>query len=332
MSSDTRTSLGCFGLIMLLVIGIVAFFVVHHNNDINNYIKGHQAYQQFDCVEAVNYYEKALTTLTFFDYGDTRSLAGPEKLECIAFLDGVDKQQAKDFSGALFAYNSFFDSYPASPFAEVAHKNVESIYSENEPAAFVNEEVCRQIDQFLINDLIPQRDTNLPLVYFACGQLYEKAEIYFFAADYYELFLKGYSNHPLASEVESALLRSIVANAKMGGAGNLPTPERSGTTNDGSTVVIIRNESPERLRIGFSGAENRIEELEACSTCSTYYASPLFCPDTGPVGRYTIQPGQYFVVVDSISDSGITPWSGDWILESGGEYTNCFFIVKKYGW
>jgi hypothetical protein len=306
--------------------------VIHHNNDVNNYIKGHPAYQQFDCVEAIKYYEKALTTLTFFDYGDTRSLAGPEKLECIAFLDGVDKEKAKDISGALFAYNSFFNAYPASPLVEIAHNNLESIYEENDPGNFVVEEVCRQIDQLLDNEVIPQRDMNLPLVYIACGQLYEKSELYFFATDYYERFLKGYPNHPLVTEVKSALFRSIVANAKMDGAGKLPTPDRSGTTIDGSTVVIIRNESPERLRIVFSGSENRMEELEACNTCSAFYASPLFCPDTGPVGRYTIPPGQYFVVVDSISDSGITPWSGDWILESGGEYTNCFFIVKRYGW
>jgi hypothetical protein len=332
MSSDTRTSLGCCGLIVLLVIAIAASVVIHHNIDNNNYIKGHQAYQQFDCTEAINYYDKALTTWTFFDYGDTRSLAGPEKLECVAFLEGVDKQQAKDFSGALFAFNSFITNYAASPLIEVARNKVESIYSENEPANFVNEELCKQIDQLLINDLVPQPDTNLPQVYFACGQLYEKTEIYTFAIDYYEQFLSGYPNHPLASEVESALLRSIVARTKMNGAGNLPTPERSGTTGDGSTVVIIRNESPESLRIVFSGSENRIEELEACSTCTTYYTSPMACPEIGPVGRYIIQPGQYFVVVESTSDSGTTPWSGDWTLESDGEYTNCFFIVKRFGW
>ena len=332
MSSDTRTCLGCFGLVVLFVVVIAASVVIHQNIDNNNYIKGHLAYQQFDCAKAITYYEKALTTLTFFDFGDTRSLAGPEKLECVAFLNGVDKQQAKDFSGALFAYDGFITTYAASPLVEVARNKVESIYSENEPANFINEELCEQIDQFLINDLIPQRDTNLPLVYFACGQLFDKAELYFVAIDYYELFLNGYPNNPRASEVKSALLHSIVANAKTSGAGNLPTPERSATTDDGSTVVIVRNESPESLRIVFSGSENRIEELEACSTCSTYYASPLFCPDTGPVGRYTVQPGQYFVVVESTSDSGTTPWSGNWTLESGGEYTNCFFIVKRTSW
>ena len=244
MSSDNRITLGCCSGIVLLVIGIAAGVVINHNNDVNDYKKGHQAYQQFDCAEAINYYEKALNTSNWFKYGDTYSLAGPEKSECAAFLEGENKQQSEDFSGALIAFNSFMTNFAASPLVEVARNKVESIFNENEPGNFVNEELCKQIDQLLLNDLVPQPDANLPGVYFACGQQYEKTEIYWEAIDFYEQFLSGYPDHPLASEVKSALLRSIVANAKMNGAGNLPTPERSGATDDGSTVVVIRNESP----------------------------------------------------------------------------------------
>ena len=330
MSSDNRITLGCCGGIVLLGIGIAAVFVINHNNDVNDYKKGHQAYQQFDCAQAINYYDKALNTSNWFKYGDTYSLAGPEKLECAAYLEGENKQQAKDFSGALLAFNSFITNNAASPLVEVARNNVEAIINENEPTNFVNDELCKQIDQLVINDLVPQPDANLPRVYFACGQQYEKTGIYWEAIDYYEQFLSGYPDHPLTPEVKSALLRSIVANAKMDGAGNLPAPERSGATDDGSTVVIIRNESPERLRIAFSGAESRLEELDACSTCSTYSTSPMVCPEIGPVGRYTITPGQYFVVVESTSDTETTPWKGDWTLDQGGEYTNCFFIIKRF--
>jgi len=331
MSSNTRTCLVFFGVVLLIVGGIVAFFFNHHKVDYENYLKGHEAYQQLDCANAIPYYEKALSTWKFFD-DDIRSEAGPENLQCVELLKGVDQQKAKDFSEALFTYDSFITSYAASPLVEVARNNVESIFRENEPATFVNQDICQKIDQFVSTDLIPQPNANLPLVYYACGQLYDKAELFFFAIDYYDRFLDGYPNHPRAPEVKSALLRSIVANAKANGGGKLPTPERSNTTADGSTVVIVRNESPESLRIVFSGSEERIEELEACSTCATYYASPLFCPDTGPVGRYTVKPGQYFVVVESTSDDGTTPWSGNWTLESGGEYTNCFFIVKRSTW
>jgi len=334
MSSETRTGFGCCGLIVLLVIAAVAFVIIHHNSDIENFNKGHQAYLQSDCATALNYYDKALNTLKFFNYGDFRSFAGPEQLECLEFLEVVDKQQASDFRGTMLAYNSFVTDHAASPLINVARTKIAPIFTENKPAHFVNEAVCKQIDQLITNNLVPQPDTNLPKVYFACGQLYENSDIYWEAIDYYERFLSGYPDHPLAPEVKSALLRSIIARAKMNGASNLPTPEQSGTTDDGSTVVLIRNESPESLRIVFSGPESRIEQLEACSACSTFSTSPSFCPGIGPVGRYTIKPGQYFVVVESTSDTGTTPWSGDWILDSGFEYTNCFFIIKGYrfGW
>jgi hypothetical protein len=80
----------------------------------------------------------------------------------------------------------------------------------------------------------------------------------------------------------------------------------------------------------FSGPESRIEKLDACSSCIKYYGNgPTYCPEKGPVGRYTLTPGNYEVLVESISDKGITPWVGDWVLQSGNEYSNCFFIVTS---
>jgi len=329
MNPETRKSLGCFGLIVFIVIGIAAFRVLHHNYDIENFNKGHQAFLQLDCPKALGYYDK-LGSWILLTYGDFHSVADSEKWECIILQAAVDEQQAKDFTGAILSYNSFVTKNVSSPLVELARTKVASIFTEIKPANFFTEELCKQIDQLVTNDLVPQPDTHLPQVYFACGQLYEKSGTYPFGSDYYEKFLSAFPNHPLAPEVNAALLRAVVARAKLGGGGSLPTPEQSGTTVDGSTLVIVRNESPESLRIVFSGAENRIEELEACSTCTTFISSPPFCPGAGPVGRYTLKPGQYFVVVESTSDKSISPWSGDWALEGGLEYTNCFFIIKTY--
>lgn len=329
MSSETRKGFGCFGLLVLLGLGLAAFVVLHHNYDVDNFTKGHQAYLQLDCAKALDYYDK-LDSWILFTYGDYLTNAHPEEMECIWLLGGVNQQQANDLSGAVFTYNSFVTKHAASPLVGLAQTKVASIFTEIKPADFFTEELCKQIDQFVTNDLVPQPDTNLPPVYFACGQLYEKSGIYPFGIDYYEKFLSAYPGHTLVPEVKSALLRAIVARAKLGGGGSLPTPERSGTTEDGLTLVIIRNESPESLRIVFSGIEDRIEELEACSTCTTFISNPSFCPGAGPVGRYTLKPGQYFVVVESTSSPSTSPWSGDWVLEGGAEYTNCFFIIKTY--
>ena len=329
MSSEKRKTFGCFGLIVLLILGFVAFRFLHHNYDIDLFNKGHQAYLQLDCTKALGYYDK-LDAWILLTYGDYSSVANQEEMECIWLQGAASQQAAKDFTGAIRTYNDFVTDHAASPLVELVRTKVASIFTDSKPADFFNEDLCKQIDQLLTNNLVPQPDTNLPQVYFTCGQLYEKAGTYPFGIDYYEKFLSAYPNHPLAADVNAALMRAIIARAKLGGGGKLPTPEKSGTTGDGSTLVIVRNESPESLRIVFSGTENRIEELEACSTCTTFISSPPFCPGIGLVGRYTLKPGQYFVVVESTSDKSIAPWSGDWALEAGSEYTNCFFIIKSY--
>ena len=329
MSSETRKGFGCFGLLLLLILGFAAFVVLHHNSDIAIFNKGHQAYLQLDCTKALEYYDK-LDAWILLTYGDYMSVAQPEEMECLLLQGAVKRQEGNDFTGAILSYNEFATNHATSPLVELARTKVASIFTDTKPADLINEDLCTQVDELLTNNLIPQRDTNLPQVYYACGQLYEKSAIYSRAIDYYEKFLSLYKNLPLAPEVNTALMRVIIARAKLGGGGKLLAPEQSGTTDDGSTLVIVRNESPESLRIVFSGAENRIEELEACSSCTTFISSPPFCPGAGPVGRYILKPGQYFVVVESTSDKSISPWSGDWSLEGGAEYTNCFFIIKTY--
>jgi hypothetical protein len=123
-----------------------------------------------------------------------------------------------------------------------------------------------------------------------------------------------------------------VADAKASGAGEIAAPERSGSTDSASTLVVIQNDSPERLRLVFSGPEARIEELETCGACARYsLVGPAFCPEKGPIGRYTLQPGEYEVLVEAISDEGVTPFTGTWPLGEGGEYYTCFFIVTTLG-
>ena len=191
MSSETRKGFGCFGLIVLLVAGLAAFVVLHHNYDIDNFNKGHQAYLQLDCAKALDYYDK-LDSYILITYGDFQSVADSEEWECIFLQEGVNQQQANDFTGAILTYNNFVSDHASSPLSTLALTKVASLFSENLPTGLVNEELCQQIDQLLTNDLMPEPDTNLPPVYFACGQLYEKSGIYPFGIDYYEKFLSGY--------------------------------------------------------------------------------------------------------------------------------------------
>jgi hypothetical protein len=148
----------------------------------------------------------------------------------------------------------------------------------------------------------------------------------------YELFRAEYPDHRLAPEVEAALARSVVENAKQSNAGTIPEPQPSGWVQGASAIVVVQNDSPERLRITFQGPEVRVEELAACSACEKHMiVKPLSCPQKGPIGRYTLQPGAYDVVAEAISDRSVSPFAGNWTLNRGQQYSSCFYIVVTLG-
>jgi hypothetical protein len=210
-----------------------------------------------------------------------------------------------------------------------ARDRVKSLFEKNKPAKLATPELCDNLNQ-LSSNLIPQPNTNLPPLYVACAEEYASLKAYDKASRMYESFLDKYPKHSLASQVKSAWARTLVAQAKEEGAGNLPAPERSGSNGGGPPVVTIRNDSPEPMRIVFSGSEGRIEELEKCSSCEKYLGKgPESCPNQGPVGRYALKPGDYDVVVKAIDNQRVSPFKGTWSMDSGWTYTNCFYIITN---
>jgi hypothetical protein len=162
----------------------------------------------------------------------------------------------------------------------------------------------------------------------ACGQAHEDNNDPTSALELYQLLLADYPDHPLTEETTAALARASVAEAKAAGAGNIPAPQSVGGSGSGPAVVVIQNDSPEKLSIIFSGPEARIEELEPCASCTNYTGDgPEACPEQGPIGSYELPEGDYEVVVKSISDEGVTPFTGQWSLATGDEYYSCFFLV-----
>ncbi len=234
---------------------------------------------------------------------------------------GQAYENDRDWGNAILMYESLLTEYPNH-----------SLSGQTEASLFVNPVACEEIDSLKKNNTIANRRDFIPTLYYNCGQAYENDRDWGNAILMYENFLADYPSHSLASDAEAALARSIVAQAKAAGAGQIPAPESSGSTGSELTEVIIQNDSPNRLRIVFSGPESHVEELGACSSCTSYIGDgPLFCPEKGPIGRYTLDAGQYDVVVESISGSGTTPWTGTWDLVSGDEYFNCFFVVTTFG-
>jgi tetratricopeptide (TPR) repeat protein len=228
-----------------------------------------------------------------------------------------DTEQAYLDSFAM--YKALLINYPDHPLASSA-----------ETAFLYNLSTCERY-QALEKTNIAERADFFPRLFYACGKAYTASQDYRQAIGMFEQFQSAYPGHSLASEVEAALAQAIVAEAKTSNVAEIPEPERTGFTSAGNTVVIIQNDSPEQLRIAFSGPESRIEELDACDSCKNYsIVGPVFCPEEGPIGRYALAPGEYDVVVEAIGDRGVTPFKGEWALGSGDEYFSCFFIVTTF--
>lgn len=218
---------------------------------------------------------------------------------------------------AFAMYQWILTSYPRNP----ASVTAEAYLLENQTA-------CQESES-LGQSVIANRTDFMPRLYYGCGKKYEKNTDTANARKMYETFLAVYPEHALAKEVESALARIIVAQAKASGAGEISQPDSSGSTTSGQVQVVIQNDSPDRMRIIFSGPNSQVKELDACSTCTSYAAgqAPIFCPNLGPIGQYTLLPGTYDIVVESISDNTVIPWAGNWNLIDGNEYRRCFFLT-----
>jgi hypothetical protein len=147
----------------------------------------------------------------------------------------------------------------------------------------------------------------------------------------YQRFVTAYPNHPDFATVEAQLAKAAVAEARAAGAGEIAPPMAVGDgSGSGAAVVVIQNDSREELSLVFSGPDARFETLAPCAECEDYVGSgPEFCPELGPIGTYEVPPGTYDVVVKSISDEGVIPFTGSWELAAGEEYYSCFFLITE---
>ena len=72
------------------------------------------------------------------------------------------------------------------------------------------------------------------------------------------------------------------------------------------------------LKIVFSGPDARIETIDSCPSCTDYSGlGPMYCPELGPIGTYDLTPGTDEVLVETINENGVSPFTGTWNLNGG---------------
>src|SRR6185503_14684527 len=95
--------------------------------------------------------------LRLVDIGEYVVLANQEKTECIPFQAAADQQRAGNFGAALVAYSDIISSYHGGALAEAALLRSVFLFEHVESSALVNQDVCRKIETFLVQGLMPQR-------------------------------------------------------------------------------------------------------------------------------------------------------------------------------
>jgi len=315
------------GALILLLLGVIAYSLVRNSLDQRRYQAAHNAYQAGDCASALPKYEQIIYAFRLADFAGKARLARLERAECIPFQQAVEVENSDTPAAALLAWRDFQRDHPGSGLQFAAHQRVNELFMRSTPQALASRESCDSLKDLLANNVIPDLDMNLPTLLFGCGLLAEVEQDYPLAEYYYETALSNNAAHPLAPQIKGALASLIVRQAEAADAPNLPPPVPSGTVPAGSTVVIIQNDSPDALRIIFSGPQPLIEELPACADCVDFTSDPPACPEKGPIGTYTLAPGDYDVVVESIDGENVEPFSGQWQLEDGIEFYSCFFII-----
>lgn len=326
-----RITIGCAGLLLLGCVGIAGLAFYENWQQEQNYAAGHQAYTQADCATALEPLRKAADGDPGTSGNDVSLQAQAELQECEALLNADELDRQGQLGDALLAYSEIMSKYADSPLRPVAFERGQAIGTESAPADLANLGLCRALDGLIGQELIVEDGANFPALLYACGQAYEDASDFGEALVLYDRVLKQYPDHSVAGEAQQALARAAIAEANALGAGGLPAPQAVGASeaSGGLVTVVIRNDSPEGLRLVFSGPEVRVEELPPCEGCQEFSGDgPSGCPEQGPIGEYVLSPGSYDVVVKALSGD-ITPFRGNWNLETGQEYNSCFYLVTS---
>jgi hypothetical protein len=309
-----------------LVIGLTTFYGGQNLLNQYHYGQGLNAYEQGNCERALPELETYLQNTTADEMDDQVGRVKQIQKECGQYNVVVQYQQSGKPDYTLATIGKFSAQYPKSSLMNHLRPLASTLFASQPIEVLAKPISCQQFNH--LKELILTADA--PQFYSACGKSLAENGDYEQSIAIYENFLNQFPHHKLSPGIKQAYAQTLYDEAQAKGAGNLPQPSEGGTTGDGSTQVEIRNESPEKMRIVFGGPTPRVEELEPCKECQSYTNTPpKNCPNKGPVGTYTVDPGQYRIVVKSIGNRTVTPYTGDWNLNNRTKYTNCFFIVQR---
>ncbi len=193
-------------ILAVVVVGIGVFAVAaEYVQDSSAYRKGVQACQAEDFLTAVDFFDRIIFNSRFTDIGKFLDKASDEKVSCFDQMAAVSKTNG-DYGMALVAYAGLIASSADQSVFESARTEVETIFTQNDPASLANIEICELIDILKEQSVVPQQETTLPPLYLACGRIYlQEREDFKAAIDTYQLLIDQYPDSEAASSAAEEL-------------------------------------------------------------------------------------------------------------------------------
>ncbi|PMB34361.1 hypothetical protein CEN47_09640 [Fischerella thermalis CCMEE 5319] len=354
-------------ILILLGIGCIGGLGLQYWLRLRQFDAAVQAYELNDCNQAIAGFKS-------FDGNPEVEEARQQCRDYLAINPGTQKP-----SEALAKALKFLKTHPSNAFRERkeasignplksglkqqfnAHLNPERIQD------WLSMEVCQELQKPTGNpfissamllegsSILPQSEESLPRLYHACGNFLVASKEVPAGIALLEMFLNNFPKHPDLNKVRRDHAMALIQEAKRNPTGKIPAPIATASTSDGSTRVVVRNDSRHALRIVFAGPTSQVEEMPACKDCKEYTRATApsgGCPNKGPVKTYKLKPGGYQVLVKAISSNkwnaskleveelsqaelkqssevaNVQPFTGQWSLGTGQEYRSCFFLIR----
>lgn len=243
---------------------------------------------------------------------------------CEEYVDEVQGVSGESPLVAAKSITGFINAHMEDPLLDFAKNKFKALVIVNGYEKIASPEVCEVFPQIYAEWNLKNQD-----YLYSCGNVFAKANQTSNAIDLLNTFSETYPTDPRYQQVVDTLADLLIANAQAQGAGSLPEPDASGKAKKGTSEYEVRNDAPYQLRLVFSGPEKKIVTIPACSTCTEYILQPMSCPDEGPLDTIILKPGDYSLLVETVTSEGVTPYTGSFTMKDGTQYSSCFYVVKS---
>jgi hypothetical protein len=243
---------------------------------------------------------------------------------CDKYMDEVEGVSEESPLNAAKSITGFINSYMDDPIVDFAKNKLKALVTMNGYEEIASPEVCEVFPQ-----IYQEWNLKNSEYLYSCGNVFAQAYQTSNAIDLLNTFTETYPTDPRYQQVVDTLADMLIENAREQGAGSFPEPDASGKAKKGTSEYEVRNDAPYPLRLVFSGPEKKIVTIPACSSCVEYTIQPISCPDEGPLDTITLIPGDYSLLVETVTSEGVTPYTGSFTMKDGTQYSSCFYVVKS---